>query len=452
MIYKAKKILVVGGNAAGPAAAAKAKRVNPNAEVILFEAGDYISTGTCELPYLISGEINDYKNLVFFDEESFYKSKGVKVYLKHRVEEINVRKKKIYVKNINDNSLQEYEYDSLVLATGSVAATYPGLTQKPNNAFSLKSISDYLEIEKYLKNNVVNEVVIFGAGYIGLEIADALKKIGKRVTIIEREELPMPGYDFEVRNIVRDMLEKENINYVGGTSDSRFILNDKKISKITVSGNSLNAEMVIFSIGVCPNNSLALSAGLKLGERGGIIVDKFMQTSDPAIFAAGDVVELTEKISGRKIYLPIATLAHSCGHVAGANAGGERQSIEPVVRNIAVKIFDKVISQVGLTPDEIAAYKSEIKYVSATGSNLVKVMPGSRSIFGKIAFDKHNSKIFGAVFVGSGEVTGYADLVSLIITKNGSINDLSQMNYNYTPPVSPFVNILSVLGKKAGKN
>ena len=191
MIFKAKKIIVVGGNAAGPAAAAKAKRTSPDSEVILFEAGDFISTGTCELPYLFSGEIKNYNDLVFFDGESFEKEKGVTVYTRHLVNSIDTCSKTVKVTNLIDNSPLTFEYDSLILATGSQSVSVPGLPNTVKNLFRYKTVSDYIKIKDYIDYNTVKSVSLIGAGYIGLETAEALTRAGYEVTIYEKDSLPL---------------------------------------------------------------------------------------------------------------------------------------------------------------------------------------------------------------------------------------------------------------------
>ena len=449
MIHGAKKIIVIGGNAAGPAAAAKAKRVNPDAEVLLFEAGNFISTGTCELPYLLSGEINDYKKIVFFDPDSFYKSKGVEVFLNHRVEEINRTQKFVVARNLTDQKVSHYSYDSLILATGSKAKIFSGLSQLPDNAFNLKSVQDYLAIKNYLDNNTVKDVVIVGAGYIGLETAEAFSKLDKKVTVIEKDILPLPGYEVEVRNLIKDLLQKNEIDFIPESGSPRFSKNQKRIESITVNGRLIKTDLVLFATGVEPNNSLAVSSRLKTGEWGGIVVDSYLRTDDNSVYAAGDVIEVQERISGKNIYLPLATLAHAQGHIAGANAAGQRIKTESVIRNIAVKIFDKVSARVGINSEELDAAHRNYDSVTAVVPNLVKVMPKSENIFGKLLFDKSSGVIFGAEFFGNNEVTGYADLISALIYKRGVVQDLGKINFNYTPPSSPFVNILSVLGRKA---
>ena len=170
------KIIVVGGNAAGPAAAAKAKRYNPNADVLLFEATEFISTGTCEMPYVLSGEIDDYRQIIFFSPSSFQKEKGVKVFVKHFVQEIDTKRKVIVVKDLTEDKVIEHDYDRLILATGSKAKTLPGFGTQLKNIFTLKNINDLIRLDKYIKENQVKTSIIIGSGYIGLEAAEALNK------------------------------------------------------------------------------------------------------------------------------------------------------------------------------------------------------------------------------------------------------------------------------------
>ncbi|MBU1100985.1 MAG: FAD-dependent oxidoreductase [Bacteroidetes bacterium] len=452
MVHNAKKIIIVGGNAAGPAAAAKAKRVNPEAKVILFEAGEFISTGTCELPYLISGEIDDYNKIVFFNSESFQKQKGVEVFTNHVVNSIDSKQKKIRVTSLKNNETTEHEYDSLILATGSVSKKYPHFSKLLDNAFYLKSITDYLKIQKYLSENNVRNVVVLGAGYIGLETADAFHKLGMKVTVVERMSGPLPGYDDEIRGIVLENMVKLGIGFHGRMDEPKINYSGDRVSSFVLDSRIIESDLVLVSVGVAPNNGLALSCGLSLGKFGGVKVDKYMRTSIPNIFAAGDLVEIKEAITNKDIYLPQATMAHAFGHVAGSNAAGGREQVNPIIKNAAVNLFGNVITTVGLTLDEAKKVTAGADSVMGSLPNLVKVMPNSTSVFGKIVFDKNNERVLGASFCGQQEVVGYADIISLLIQKSGTVSDLAVASYNYTPPNSPFVNLLSYLGRKAQRS
>lgn len=443
-----KNIIIVGGNAAGPSAAAKAKRVAPDANVLLFEAGDFISTGTCELPYVLSGEIEDYRNIVFFDPGSFEKEKGVKVYSRHFVENINRRQKTIAVKNLNDNSKIEIPYDKLILTTGSIVNKINNLGDSLNNVFYLKSVKDYLSIRSYITENSFKNVLIIGGGYIGLESAEAFRKLRCNVTILEKSNLPLPGAGEESRNLILEELSKNNVEFFGNIESPKFIIENNYVKSVNIQGRIKEFDLVLVAAGVKPNNSLAISSRLEIGKSGGIKVDSRLRTSDQNIFAAGDNVEIINRITRKNNYLPLATLAHKHGHIAGANAAGANDFYEPFIKNIAVKIFDNAYVGIGLSETEAKENGFNFCKVNAVANNLVKVMPESRKTFGQILYDKYSGFILGGEFFGGKEAIGFGDLTSSMIYNKNNAETLGAMDFNYTPPYSPFINILSILGRK----
>jgi NADPH-dependent 2,4-dienoyl-CoA reductase/sulfur reductase-like enzyme len=447
-MHQPKKIIVIGGNAAGPSAAAKAKRVNPDIEVLLFEAGEFISTGTCELPYLFSGEIKDYSEIVFFTPESFLKEKGVEVLNNHLVKGINVKYKEISVINKKTNSLFEFEYDKLILTTGSKPNEIYDLPFTIENVFSFKSVHDYLKIKNFASTNDINNILVIGSGYIGLEVADAFNKIGLKVTILEKELHPMPNGDEEVQLLIHDILTKNGISFLSSDEQTRYIIKNNRLNQLKWNGRFIDFDLVIVAAGVTPNNYLAEEAGLKLGFSSGLIVDSRLKTSNPDIYAAGDNIEIRNFISRQNDYIPLATHAHSYGHLAGENAAGGNKIAEPVILNSAFQLCEKFIAQVGLSEKQAKEHSVNSMFVTAVTNNKVKVMPDSGKVFGKIIFDKYTQQILGASFVGTEEVSGYADIISTMIFNKIPVKNLANVNFNYTPPLSPFVNLLSVLGRK----
>lgn len=447
-----KNILVIGGNAAGPAAAAKAKRTAPDSNVILYEASGFISTGTCELPYVLAGTIKNPDDILFYSADSFEKEKGVKVFSKHYVEKIDRLKKRITVRNLETDQVFDQDYDKLILATGSKAKRIPQLYSKLENVFTLKNVDDLLSIQNYLDKNNVKRVLIIGSGYVGLEIAESFRKLNYDVSIIEKEKYPMPGADDEIQHLIKDLLDKNGVNFIGAVKETKFGFEGDKVKYVNIEGHFLEYDLYIVAAGFESNNELALSSKLQTGKFGGIIVNQRLQTSDPNIYAAGDNIEVINKLTGRPDYIPIATLAHSYGHTAGENAAGGMAVVKPVVKNIAVKIFDKYLVIIGLNQKEAENYKFKFKSVSSVTPNLVHVMPGSENVFGKILYDKSNKQILGAAFLGGKETSGYADLISACIHNRNKATELVNINYNYTPPLSPFVNLLSILGRKIEKD
>ncbi len=443
-----KRIIVVGGNAAGPAAAAKAKRTDPDAEVILFEKSEFISTGTCELPFVLSGTIPDYKKIIFYDTKLFKAEKDVDVFVNHTVEKIDRRKKTITVKdNLNDKQF-DYSYDKLILATGSLTKNISVLLPSIKNAFNFKSVTDLLKIQDKLKEMKHKQVCIVGTGYIGLECAEAFSELDYNVILIEKEEKPFPASDKEISYLIAEFLEKKNIIFYGGINSPDFFIEGDEIKYLKIDGKRYNLDLVINAAGINPNNYLALQAKLEIGIHGGLKVDKCLKTSDPNIFAAGDCLEATNFITNRPDYFPIATIAHNTGHIAGSNAAGGNEFFDPVVKNIAVKFFNNFIVQVGLNEKEAALNNFNFFTVISKAKNMVHLIPGSNDVFGKIIVDKNSRRILGASFFGGKEVGGYGCFISSFIKNKISAQNLCNIDFNYTPPLSPLVNLLSLLGRK----
>ena len=448
---KPDRIIVVGGNAAGPAAAAKAKRVNPSAQVIMFEAGNYISTGTCEIPYVISGEIKDYEDIVYFSAASFKESKGVDVYVNHIVEDIKRKEKIVVVRDLIDNSIKEFSYDTLVLTTGSTARLIPGFDKEYKNIFMLKNISDLIKAENYISLESVKKAIIIGSGYIGIEACEAMNKLGLEVTLLEKEPLPLPTAEKEISEKVVGILKSSSITFLSSIPPVEPIVKNEKIIAVKMDEKIIETDLAIIAIGFKPNTYLAQKAKLEISKKGTIKVDRKLRTSDRNIFAAGDNIEFVNRITNKPDYFPLATYARSFGHIAGENAAGGNVNAEPVIRNVSVKIFDSFYASVGITGKEAEFYGIGFSSVTAEVRNLVNVMPGSRKVFGKIIFNRENKKILGASFLGGREVSGYADLLSSLIYLSQPINVLEMIDYNYTPPLSPFTNLLYVLSRKSGK-
>ena len=441
------KIIVVGGNAAGPAAAAKARRVNPNADVLLFEASEFISTGTCEIPYVLSGEIKDIDKIIFYSPASFQQEKGVKVYVKHLVKEIDTKKKVVVVHNLIDDKIIEEEYDRLILATGSKAKSLPGFDTQIQNIFTLKNINDLKRIYDYLKTNKEEKAVIIGSGFIGLETAEALVKRNIKIKLIESYSRPLPSSDKDFSEEILKTIEKNKVEFLGDVKDLEPVITNDKLIAVKTAKKFIETDLVLVCIGFEPDNYLARSAQLELGKSGAIKVDQYLKTSDRFIFAAGDNVEIINSVTNKPEYLPLATHSYDLGHIAGANAAGKNLRYDPIVKNMSVKIFDKYFAQVGLTSEEANQNKIQFSGNFAKARNLVKVMPGSDYVQGDILVEKNSKRIIGASFLGGNEVSGYADLISALIKLKIPVTMLSKINYNYTPPLSPFINLLKIIGK-----
>ncbi|MGB9665049.1 MAG: FAD-dependent oxidoreductase [Ignavibacteria bacterium] len=446
-----RKIIVVGGSAAGPAAAAKAKRTNPDNEVILYEVGNYISIGTCEIPYVLTGEVESLDKIIFFTPETFEKEKGVKVKVKHRVESIDKHKKKIFVRDLQTQKIFEDNYDKLVLCTGSLKKFHPAFRSGLKNVFYLKTIDDVKSIQSFLENHNVNSALVIGAGYTGLEALEFVKKISSSVYLVDIADLPLPGYDYEVRRIILEKLNEKGINFISAINLTPFEKDDF-ITRVKIDNQQIDVDFVLITIGFEPNNSLAKTANLSLNSPcGSIKVDEKQKTSDDNIYAAGDCCGVKEYITKKTRWIPLASYAHNQGHIAGANAAGDFETFHSVVRNVAFRFFDLSVAMVGLTTDEIKNENFKLNEVSHIGNSKIKIMPGGVRHLIKIKYRKDNKQIISANLIGGEDIVGKANLISFAIKNNIPITKFYQTDFIYTPTLTPLIETLSILAKKSGE-
>jgi len=441
--------VIIGGNAAGPAAAAKAKRILPDAEVTLIEKRGVISTGTCEIPYLFSGEVKDPKHLRFYNEESFFQSKGVAVHTKHTAEFIDTRKKTVITRSADTGKEKLFSYDALVLSTGSSARVLPMLPSGLSNTFSVKTIED---ADAFFGSNLTlrdKRILIVGAGLVGIEMADALYTAGAQVTVADLVSLPLSSADPDIRKMVSELLTHHGIRFLQVTQSAQYLVKENLFTGVRVSGVYHEFDMMFIASGTEPQSQLAQSSGLKLTELNTIQVDNRLQTSQSGIFAAGDCISGTDFITNRPRYDLLATTARNSGHIAGENAAGGRGIFPAQVRNVSMRVPGGYLLTVGISIAEAEFHKIPIVEVRGTANSHVPVMPSSREVYGKLLTHKHNKMIVGASFLGGPEVSGYGDMVSLMIRGRIPAALLEDVNFNYTPPLSPFINLLSILGRKS---
>jgi pyruvate/2-oxoglutarate dehydrogenase complex dihydrolipoamide dehydrogenase (E3) component len=307
-------------------------------------------------------------------------------------------------------------------------------------------------LNEFISKEKVLTAIVIGSGYIGLEAVESLNKRNITVQLIEKESKPLPGADEEFGDEILKILGRNNIEFIGNVNEVEPVISGDRLLGVKLGDKFIETDLVLFSIGFEPDTYLARSAKLEIGKSGAIKVDRYLKTSDRFIYAAGDNVEVINAVTGKPDYIPLATHAYELGHFAGENAAGGNVKYDPFVKNITVKIFDKFFASVGLSYSDAVknGFEGEAAFVKAR--NLVGVMPGSDYVFGKVLADKNSRRIIGGSFLGGKEVSGYADLLSALIKLKASVSTLSRINYNYTPPLSPFINLLSIIGKKFSEN
>ena len=429
---------MIGGLAAGPAAASKAKRTNGDSEVVLFEQSEHISSGICEVPYYISNVLPDVEKLSALTPLEFERTRGVKVLTLHRVEEIQHGKKCIVVRDVYHDTMVTYHYDKLILATGSKTKTLGFAGEHARNVFHVKFLSDGLGIKHYIDEEKPKRAVIIGGGYVALEMCEALTMLGVETTLLHRDELPMSNLESDARKAVLTELVKNSIQVHAKQTVTSFTTDDTgKVVEVVTKSGTYPADLVLLAIGIEPNTDLAKSIRIQLGSFGGILTDQHQTTSVDSIYAAGDCCEVKNLVSNRWMYAPLATYAARQGRVAGENSSGGNATFKGAIRAIAVKAFGLEIASVGLntTEAEGSGFNPIVEHV--VGDSKIAFYPGCEKIHIIALADKKSKRLLGAnVFGGSGSALR-ANTLGVAIQQKMTVDDLSKLDVIYTPPCSP---------------
>ncbi|MBI1803150.1 MAG: FAD-dependent oxidoreductase [Ignavibacteriae bacterium] len=449
---KKRRILVVGGLAAGPSAAAKAVRINPKVEVTLFEAAETVSYGICEAPYAIAGIIQEERTLVAYTPEQLHEKKGINVKILHYVEKIVPSQHKLLVRNLRNHSVDEYEYDKLILATGSKPRCLNLENENARNVFHLSSREDTLNILNFIRIEKPTKAVIIGGGYIGMEISEALRTRAMEVTIIHRHRLPMAGLELDTRERIAEELEKNQVQFVTNAAVQGLVTgNGGKVQHVVTNRGTFEADLIILSLGVEPNAAVARDAKIRTGSFGGILTDERQQTNVDDIYAAGDCCEVKNIVTGKPMYLPLATIASRAAWVAGENAAGGRATFKGAIRAIAVKIFGLEVAQVGLSTEEAKSAKFSVVTEVVTAYAKVSIMPNAQKVTVKLILDQRSNRLLGAnVYGGDGAVLR-ANTLGVAIQQKLTIDDIVRLDLIYSPPFAPLWDPILVAANQAQK-
>jgi len=449
---KRLRILVVGGLAAGPSAAAKAARVNANAEVTLFDQSETISYGLCEAPYAIAGEIADENKLVVYTPERLRTEKGVNVKILHRVEKILPTHHTIVVRDLTSGDTLPYRYDSLIIAVGSSPRRLNIEGENARNVFHVSNREDTVNIIKYLDSVKPTNAVIIGGGYVGMEMSEALRRRGLEVTILHRHRLPMAGLEEKTRERVVEELERNGVRFVTNARVDA-LLQDRSQNVVTVhtSKGSFETDIVILSLGVVPNVALARDARIRLGPTGAIATDQRQQTSIDGIYAAGDCCEVKNIVTGKPMYIPLATIASRQGWVAGENAAGGKAVFAGAIRAIAVRVFGLEVAQVGISSDEARESGFDVVTQEITTPSKVGIMPGAGKVTIKLIVDRRSKRLLGANLFGDEGAVLRANTLGVAIQHKMTVDDVARFDMIYSPPFAPLWDPILIAANEARK-
>lgn len=414
------RLLVIGGVAAGLSAAARARRIDPSLEILVLEKGAAISYGACGLPYYLEGRIQELNDLVLYTPESFQKARNITVRTGAQVTAIAHARREVVLER------ERVHYDRLVIATGArPLARLPGAEQP--HVFHLHTLGDAARLKQYLADRRPRRAVVIGAGYIGLEAADALRRNGLAVSIVESGPWVLHREDAELTAAVRQHLEKFQVELHCNTPV-------EAIEPDRVAG--LPCDLVILAAGLQPNVELAAEAGIERGRTGAIRVDERMETNLPGVYAAGDCAEANHLVMGRPVWIPLGTTANKMGRVAGANAAGQRERFPGVVGTSIVRVFDLGIGTTGLSEDQ--ARKEGFQPVSAriTAPSRAGYF-GGKAVSVQLVADRQSGRLLGASITGETGVAGRINVVATALHAHMRVEDFEQLDLAYSPPFAP---------------
>lgn len=426
------KLVIVGGVAGGASAAARARRLSEDAEIVVIERGPDISFANCGLPYHIGGEIAQREKLLIVTPERMRQRFNLDVRVRSSVEAIDRSEKKVRIRDLTSGREYEEPYDKLILAPGAAPLRPPLPGIDLPGIYTLRNLEDMDRIIGVLQANV-KEAVIIGAGFIGLELAENLVRRGVRTSVVELQDQVMPPFDKEMTAPIAEKLKSKGVMLLLKQSAEGFEKTAEGVAVRLNSGKTLNAQLVILGIGVRPESKLASEAGLEVGPRGGIRVNAQMRTSDPDIYAVGDAIEVTDYVTGQPTQVPLAGPANRQGRVAADNVFGRESRFRGTQGTAIVGVFDLVAALTGASEKTLQRVKRSYRKVYIHPANHAGYFPGAEGMTLKLLFDPETGKILGAQAVGGAGVDKRIDVISVAIQAGLTVFDLEEMELAYAP-------------------
>lgn len=446
-----ENVVIIGGVAAGMSAASQAKRRKPSLNVVALEKSEFVSYGSCGLPYYIMDIIKKHTDLVAITKEKFKTERNIDVRTKTEALGIDPKAGRVYAVDLNEKKDLVLPYDYLAVTTGAspMKPAIPGIDLP--GIFMLRNLDDGIAVKAYIKSFPVRRTAIIGAGYIGMEMSEALKGLGFEVILIEKMPNILGTMDNEITTVVEKTLEGNGVKVLKSTEVRSFDKKENGMIKIETGSGSFDVDMVILGIGVKPNSAIAKAAGVTTGHSDAILVNEKMETNVPRIYSAGDCATAKHILLKKDLYLPMGTTANKQGRIAGSSIAGGEETFKGVTGTAVVKIFDLEVARTGLTEKE--ASESGLDTVSGTIISRTRAhyYPGGKPITIKVVIDKKKGKILGAQMVGGEGVAKRIDIVVAGLYKGMTAGELSRLDLSYAPPFAPVWDPLLVAANDALK-
>jgi NADPH-dependent 2,4-dienoyl-CoA reductase/sulfur reductase-like enzyme/rhodanese-related sulfurtransferase len=440
------RLLIIGGVAGGATAAARARRLDETAEITVLERGPYVSYANCGLPYFISGDIEKRSKLLLQTPEGFDARYGVKVRVDTEALELDRAGKRVRVRGPEGEAW--LDYDRLVLAQGGNPIMPPLPGHDAPHAFKLWTVPDMDRLDGFIREARPRTAVVVGGGFIGLEMAEAFRQRGLETTVVELLPAVMATMDREFGAMVRRELEANGVQVITGVGLKAVDAAGKTVE--LSDGRRLPAELVLFSVGVRPELALAKAAGLELGPSGGLLVDEALRTSDPAIWAAGDMVEVVQKVSGKKVRVPLAGPANRQGRIAATNALGGSMRYAGALGTSVVKLFEATAASTGLTEKAAREAGLDVGVAVIHKDHHAGYYPGARELSLKLVYQRGTGRLLGAQAFGHQGVEKRIDVLATALHGRMTLHDLAELDLAYAPPYSSAndpVNLAAFIGE-----
>lgn len=432
-----RTIVVVGGDAAGMSAAAKAKRTDPKSRVLVFERGPFVSYAACGLPYLVSGVVGEPERLLSRSVAEF-QQQGIEVHLHCEVTELAAAKRWIGGEDREQGTSFQQPFDACVLATGAeaVRSHLPG--DDAPNAFVLRSLADGLRLKDYLGSHSVRHATLVGGGFVSVEMAEALRTLGIAATLVEAQPRILSVMDEPMADLVVAELTRNGVTViVGNEVQSLQVGNDDRIQGVETPTQGWRTDLVLFGVGVRPNTTLAVQAGLSLDVSGAIRTDRRQETDRPGIYAAGDCTSVRHRLTNRRVYLPLGTTANKQGRVAGENAAGGSAAFGEVVGSMVVKVFGLEVARTGLTEREATESGQETAAVQITASSRAAYYPGAVPLTVRLVAERESGRLLGGQLVGGEGAAIRVNIIAAALHAGLTVAEFAGLDLAYAPPYSP---------------
>lgn len=433
------KVIIIGGVAAGMSAASKIIRDVKNVELIVFEKTNEVSYGACGLPYYISG-VNEDEDLLRIRKAEQFKASGIDLRLNTEVVYIDFDNKKVTVKDIENDKEYFENYDKLIIGSGALPIVPPFEGKDLDNVFTLKTIEDSNRIKEAAKN--MKNIVIIGAGYIGMELVETFKLMNKNVRVIEMMDRILPAFDKEITDVIHDYLVKEEVQINVSEGVTKLFGEDGKVTGVVTDKAEYPADLVIISVGVRPNTSFAKDKLEMLGN-GAIIVDKKMQTNIKDVYAAGDCATVHHKVLDKNVYIPLGTNANKQGKLIGELLSGKEIDFKGVLGTAFAKIMDIEIGCTGITEKQAIEENIDYKTVFISAPSHAPYYPTPTDIGLKLIYDK-NKVILGGQLVGKQGVALRTSVLATCIWNKMTTDEVSYLDLGYAPPFSHVWDVINI--------